>query len=144
MCVPDLRGSQGTFSFFSTETKGDGQAVFVGGEQTVLRRTNGNVIRSRIVGPDHALLRSGGRMTLPFTLTLADDARSAALAIEGLEPLTLPVGEYSDWVELPFAAGLGVKVRGIAKFYLISAAPEVNLYMTPVHIDPEHPAMPIS
>jgi predicted AlkP superfamily phosphohydrolase/phosphomutase len=142
MCVPDLRGSQGTFSFFSTETR-DGQAKFVGGEQTVLRR-NGNAIRSRIVGPDHALLRSGGRMTLPFTLTLAADGRSAELAIEGLDAIPLPVGEYSDWVELPFSAGLGVTVRGIAKFYLISAAPEVNLYMTPIHIDPEHPAMPIA
>jgi predicted AlkP superfamily phosphohydrolase/phosphomutase len=143
MCVPDLRGSQGTFSFFSTETKGDGQAVFIGGEQTVLRRRAG-VIRSRIVGPDHALLRSGGRMTLPFTLVPAADGRSALLAIEGVDAITLVAGEYSEWVELPFKAGLGVTVRGIAKFYLISAAPEVNLYMTPIHIDPEHPAMPIA
>jgi predicted AlkP superfamily phosphohydrolase/phosphomutase len=144
MCVPDLRGSQGTFSFFSTESR-DGEAAFVGGEQTVLRRGKGGQIRSRIVGPDHALLRSGGRMTLPFTLTPATDGSSALLAIEGVDdPLRLAVGEYSDWVELPFAAGLGVTVRGIAKFYLISLAPEVNLYMTPIHIDPEHPAMPIS
>lgn len=143
MCVPDLRGSQGTFSFFSTETR-DGEAAFVGGEQTVLRRKDG-VIRSRIVGPDHALLRSGGRMTLPFTLVPAADGRSAQLAIEGVEePLALAVGEYSDWIELGFKAGLGITVRGIAKFYLISAAPEANLYMTPIHIDPEHPAMPIA
>ncbi|MGH7338667.1 MAG: alkaline phosphatase family protein, partial [Myxococcota bacterium] len=144
MCVPDLRGSQGTFSFFSTETR-DGEAKFVGGEQTALRRGKGGAIRSRIVGPDHALLRSGGRMTLPFTLVPAADGRSARLEIEGVEePLALAVSEYSDWIELPFKAGLGVTVRGIAKFYLISAAPEVNLYMTPIHIDPEHPAMPIS
>jgi predicted AlkP superfamily phosphohydrolase/phosphomutase len=36
MCVPDLRGSQGTFSFFSTESR-EGRAAFTGGEQTVLR-----------------------------------------------------------------------------------------------------------
>jgi len=144
MCVPDLRGSQGTFSFFSTETSGDGQAVFVGGEQTVLRRRDG-VIRSRIAGPDHAMLRSGGRMTLPFTLVPAADGQTALLSIEGVdEAITLALGEYSEWIELPFKAGLGIKVRGIAKFYLISAVPEVNLYMTPIHIDPEHPAMPIA
>jgi hypothetical protein len=143
MCVPDLRGTQGTFSFFSTETK-DGEARFVGGEQTVLRR-RGNAIRSRIVGPDHTMLRSGGRMTLPFTLVPAKDGGSATLEIEGaLEPIQLAVGEYSDWVELAFKAGLGIKVRGIAKFYLVSAQPEVNLYMTPIHIDPENPAMPIA
>jgi hypothetical protein len=142
MCVPDLRGSQGTFSFFSTETKG-GEARFVGGEQTVLRR-RGGVIRSRIVGPDHSMLRSGGRMTLPFTLAPAADGRSAEITIEGVAPITLRLGEYSEWIELAFRAGLGVKARGIAKFYLVSLEPEVNLYMTPIHIDPENPAMPIA
>ncbi len=142
MCVPDLRGSQGTFSYFSTDSR-DGQARFTGGEQTVLRR-KGNVIRSRIVGPDNTMLKSGGRMTLPFTLTIADDARSARLEIEGAEPVGLEVGRYSDWIELRFRAGLGIAVHGIARFYLVSAAPHVNLYMTPIHIDPENPALPIS
>jgi predicted AlkP superfamily phosphohydrolase/phosphomutase len=142
MCVPDLRGSQGTFSFFSTETEGD-EAKFIGGEQTVLRR-KGNVIRSRVVGPDNSMLRSGGRMTIPFTLTIADDGQSAELEFDGGETRTLVLNEYSDWVELSFKAGPGVKVSGIAKFYLISSNPDVNLYMTPIHIDPENPAMPIS
>ena len=142
MCVPDLRGSQGTFSFFSTESEGD-EAKFIGGEQTVLRR-KGNVMRSRVVGPDNSLLKAGGRMTLPFTLTIAEDQQSARLEIDGGEALTLKLNEYSDWVEFTFKAGLGVKVSGIAKFYLISTDPHVNLYMTPIHIDPENPAMPIS
>jgi predicted AlkP superfamily phosphohydrolase/phosphomutase len=142
MCVPDLRGSQGTFSFFSTDSEG-GKARFTGGEQTVLRR-KGNVIRSRIVGPDHSMLASGGRMTLAFSLCIADDRRSARMEIDGIEAFTLDLGQYSGWVELGFKAGPGIKVRGIAKFYLISVEPHVNLYMTPIHIDPENPAMPIS
>ncbi len=142
MCVPDLRGSQGTFSFFSTQTQ-DGEAKFIGGEQTVLRR-RGDTIRSRIVGPDHTMLKAGGRMTLPFTLVLAKDGKSAELSIEGLDPITLKLEEYSDWVELKFDAGLTIKVQGIAKFYLVSTEPEVNLYMTPIHIDPEKHAMPIA
>jgi predicted AlkP superfamily phosphohydrolase/phosphomutase len=139
MCVPDLRGSQGTFSFFSSESDG-GEAKFIGGEQTVLR-PKGNVIRSRIVGPDNP---KGGRMTLPFTLTIAEDRASALLEVDGGETRTLIVNEYSDWVELEFKAGIGAKAAGIAKFYLISTEPHINLYMTPIHIDPENPAMPIS
>lgn len=143
MCVPDLRGSQGTFSFFSTQQSEEGEAAFVGGEQTVLRRGRDGTIRSRIVGPDHTMLRSGGRMTVPFTLTPSGDG--ARLEIEGIEePIELRVGEYSDWVELPFKAGLGITVKGIAKFHLIRTEPELDLYMTPIHIDPENPAMPIS
>ena len=95
MCVPDLRGSQGTFSFFSTETN-DGEAKFIGGEQTVLRANKAGVIRSRIVGPDNSMLKSGGRMTLPFTLEPADDGNERhARRSMASEPITLALGEYS-------------------------------------------------
>jgi predicted AlkP superfamily phosphohydrolase/phosphomutase len=141
MCVPDLRGSQGTFSFFSTETK-EGKAAFTGGEQTVLRRGKDGRIRSRIVGPDNSMLRAGGRMTLPFTLVPGQ--RGARLEIDGGPAVDLEVGRYSDWVTLTFKAALGVTVSGIVRFHLLSVAPEIKLYMTPIHIDPQKPAMPIS
>jgi predicted AlkP superfamily phosphohydrolase/phosphomutase len=141
MCVPDVRGSQGTFSFFSTETRG-GRAAFTGGEQTVLRRGKDGRIRSRIVGPDNSMSRAGGRMTLPFTLLPRESG--ARLEIDGGPTLDLEVGRYSEWVTLTFKAGLGVTVSGIVRFRLVSVTPEVRLYMTPIHIDPEKPAMPIS
>jgi predicted AlkP superfamily phosphohydrolase/phosphomutase len=141
MCVPDLRGSQGTFSFFSTETR-EGKAAFTGGEQTVLRPGKDGRIRSRIVGPDNSMSRDGGRMTLPFTLIPRSDG--ARLEIDGGPAVDLALGRYSEWVTLTFKAGLGVKVSGIVRFNLVSVAPEVRLYMTPIHIDPERPAMPIS
>jgi predicted AlkP superfamily phosphohydrolase/phosphomutase len=143
MCVPDLRGSQGTFSFYSTQQDDHGHPVRTGGEQTVLRR-KGNQIRTRIVGPDNSMLRSGGRMTLPMTIDLAADGQGARIEIEGTEPFDLPLRTYSPWIKLVFRPGLKVKVHGIARFYLNSVEPEVELYMTPIHIDPEHPAMPIS
>jgi predicted AlkP superfamily phosphohydrolase/phosphomutase len=143
MCVPDLRGSQGTFSFFSTENR-DGEAAFTGGEQTVLRRNRQGVIRSRIVGPDNSMEKGRPRMILPFSLTESRDRRTALLEIDGCEPITLELQRYSEWVTLTFSAALGVKVKGIARFYLMSLDPEVRLYMTPIHIDPEKPAMPIS
>ncbi|MDP2305894.1 MAG: alkaline phosphatase family protein [Pseudomonadota bacterium] len=142
MCVPDLRGSQGTFSFFSTANN-EGKAAFTGGEQTVLRR-KGNIIRSRIVGPDNGMVKDGPRMTLPFTITVAPDSTKATIAIDGGESFELALQAYSPWIHLTFSAGMGVNVSGIAKFYLTSISPEVNLYMTPIHIDPENPAMPIS
>jgi len=142
MCVPDLRGSQGTFGFFSTKTS-DGHAAHTGGEQTVLRR-KGDVIRSRIMGPVNGMVRGSPNMTLPFTLTVDADRQGAKLEIEGHPAVRLRLRQYSEWIELTFKAGLGVKVRGIARFYLSSVEPEVEVYMTPIHIDPENPAMPIS
>jgi hypothetical protein len=141
MCVPDLRGSQGTFSFFST-AQNDGKAAFTGGEQTVLRRGKDGRIRSRIVGPDNGMVKDGGRMTLPFTITPNDSG--VRIEIDGGEAFDLPLQTYSPWIHLTFSAGMGVNVAGIARFYLNSVTPDVNLYMTPIHIDPESPAMPIS
>ncbi len=36
-----------------------------------------------------------------------------------------------------------MKVSGLCKFLLLSTAPEFGLYVTPINIDPEHPAMPV-
>jgi predicted AlkP superfamily phosphohydrolase/phosphomutase len=143
MCVPDLRGSQGTFSFFSTKQDEHGHPTHTGGEQTVLRR-QGDRMRTRLVGPDNSLLRSGGRMTLPMTLTVGADRKSLHVEIEGSDAFELPLRAYSPWIRLVFRPALHVKVHGIARFYLNSLDPEVELYVTPIHIDPEHPAMPIS
>jgi predicted AlkP superfamily phosphohydrolase/phosphomutase len=143
MCVPDLRGSQGTFGFFSTATH-DGHAAFTGGEQTVLRRNKAGHIRSRILGPANSMVQGSPAMTIPFTLIEDADRRGARLEIEGCEPFHLPLRTYSPWIALVFKVGLGVKVHGIARFYLTALEPDVNLYMTPIHIDPENPAMPIS
>ncbi len=142
MCVPDLRGSQGTFGFFSTASL-DGQPAFTGGEQTVLRR-KGNVIRSRILGPANGMVQGSPHMTLPFTLTVDEDQRGATFEIDGCDAFHLEPGVYSDWIRLVFKAGLGVKVHGIARVLVTSLQPEVSVYMTPIHIDPENPAMPIS
>ncbi len=136
MCVPDLRGSQGTFGFFSTQSS-DGHAAFTGGEQTVLRRTgDGNRIRTRIMGPDDG---TGGNMTIPMTITVAPDKSSATFEVDGTDAFTLKPREYSEWIDLSFG-----KAKGIARFYITEIDPDFNLYHTPIHIDPENPAMPIS
>ena len=53
-------------------------------------------------------------------------------------------GEYTPWITLTFNAPLGIKVTGIVRFLLTETAPELSLYSTPINIDPEDPALPIS
>src|SRR5436190_10851393 len=52
MCVPDIRGTQGTFSFFTTKARDDGKKT--GGEVQIVER-RGNTIRAELIGPDHPL-----------------------------------------------------------------------------------------
>jgi predicted AlkP superfamily phosphohydrolase/phosphomutase len=62
----------------------------------------------------------------------------------GSEKFTLKVGEYSEWITAEFKAGMGFTAHGICRFYLKELSPEVEVYVTPVNIDPGHPDLPIS
>lgn len=139
MCVPDLRGSQGTFSFYTTRSEADEEHI--GGEQIRVRR-EGDVIRSHLVGPSVSSEGNGGPLKCPFELRITGKDR-AILKVNG-ESISLTRGEYTPWVRVSFRAGPGVKVRGICEFLLQATEPEVELYVTPIQIDPERPAMAIA
>jgi predicted AlkP superfamily phosphohydrolase/phosphomutase len=136
MSVPDLRGTQGSFTFFS-ETIEDGAAT--GGMRVTLRR-DGNRLSGAIPGPDHPLKRGGGNLELPITIDIGD---ASAEWRGGGERVRLVPGKYSEWIPLTFDGGLGTKPRGIVRFRLASLDP-FRLYMTPIQIDPERPSLPIS
>ena len=139
MCVPDLRGTQGMFSFYTTNSESNEEHT--GGERYCVTKNN-NIIEAELVGPESPLLKIKTNLKCPFKVTITDDS-SAELSINGSR-YTLRKNEYSDWVKVQFKAGLGVKVFGICRFLLSSTAPQFQLYVTPIHIDPEKPAMPIS
>ncbi len=139
MCVPDLRGSQGTFSFYSSGEST--QEEHIGGEQIRVKR-EGNLVRSYLVGPDNGLREGAGAMQCPFEVEITGKD-SAVLTVNG-ERVELTCGKYSPWVNVKFKAGLGIKVDGICEFLLQAIEPEFRLYVTPIQIDPAKPAMPIS
>lgn len=138
MCVPDLRGTQGTFSFYSTAAPDE---EHIGGEQIRVQR-EGDTVRSHLIGPPGGGKENGGNMTCPFSVRITGPGK-ALLTING-DTHELKAGEYTSWVNVTFKAGAGVKVRGICEFLLQSTEPEFALYVTPVQIDPNKPAMPIS
>ncbi len=139
MCVPDLRGTQGMFSYYTTEPGGNGRST--AGENFQVRR-NGDTIAGELVGPGDPMLKAGTPLTCPFVVSL-NGPGGAALRIDG-KAVGLKLGEYSDWTRVLFKASLGVRIAGICRFLLKSTTPEFKMYVTPINIDPEKPAMPIS
>jgi predicted AlkP superfamily phosphohydrolase/phosphomutase len=140
MCVPDLRGSQGTFSFYSTRPRD--QQIYEGGEQIQVHR-HGERVVSELVGP--RITRNGSTVTLksPFTLDV-DDGRERVTVTVGDTTFSVGLEEYSPWVTATFDGGFRNKIRGICQFQLRSVRPELELYVTPIQVDPENPAFPIS
>ena len=138
MCVPDLRGTQGTFTHFSSAPPPAGETT--GGLRAPLHPAGGGAWRGEIAGPDDP--RGGGRppLALPLRLTVDAAAETAELALDG-QRVTLRAGAQSPWLRLTFRAGRA-RVRGLCRVRVTSFADPVSLYMTPLHIDPEHPALP--
>ncbi len=139
MCVPDLRGTQGTFAHYRAD---DAPAEeFTGGEQLRLRHVGGDW-HGDLLGPVDSTTSTTDPLTQPFTLR-CDGADAARLRI-GQERLSLSRGTYSPWVNVSFRTAIGIKVRGICQFLLLRSGDRPQLYVTPVQIDPQSPALPIS
>ena len=139
MCVPDLRGSQGMFSYYSTDTGGNGEHT--GGENFHVIR-EGNTIQTQLIGSENPLRKDHSILECPFVVTIMGD-ENAEIKIHGKKH-KLHKNEYSDWIKVDFKAAPGIKVHGICRFLLISTEPEFRLYVTPINIDPEKPVMPIT
>jgi len=138
MCVPDLRGTQGTFSYYTTRPAEEEEHI--GGEQFHVRR-EGDLIRSHLIGPAQPS-GNGGAMQCPFEVRITG-RDEAVLRICG-ESIDLKKGSYTPWVSVEFKGGLGLKVKGICEFLLLATEPEFELYVMPVQIDPDKPVLPIS
>lgn len=125
MCVPDLRGSQGSYTVLTT---GEPEAM-TGGVQGRLVPQGDNSFKGEIPGPDG---------TLPCQVRLSTGGRIPKLSHAG-GSVDLPWNELSPWATLEFTLA-GKKVRGIARFRL-TEGPE--LYCTALHVDPSKPAVPL-
>ena len=136
MCVPDLRGTQGSFTLYSTEPPAEGAPT--GGLRIHVSR-EGNSIRTYLPGP----AVNDVELRAELAVQISEDRQSAQLRI-GSQRARLERGRYSPWIRVEFKQGPLSAVAGICRFLLASVEPEFKLYVTPVNIDPERPAFPIS
>lgn len=147
MCIPDLRGTQGSFTYFTTgrppAESADAAPEQTGGERRHVTVEQG-VIRTSLTGPDSPLRAEAKALEVPFEISAIDPAKKTCLLTIGRKKFELREREYSPWIKLDFKAGFGVAVRGIARFYVTSMQPDFKLYVTPINIDPGKPALPIS
>ncbi len=137
MCVPDLLGTQGTFTYYTTR---QGEPSTRTGGQSVNVTWQSDVIRTWIFGPQHPFRDPPKALKIP--LLLRREQNGLILKIQG-QHYRLSPRTYSPWIRIYFKAA-GMKIRGIVRFYLRATEPELSLYMTPIHLDPERPALPIS
>ncbi len=134
MCVPDLQGTQGSFSFYSTKERGTEEHI--GGQQFRITLRNQNRVESNLKGPPG---KDGHAMTCPFTVLMDYDSGKAKITI-GDDTVEVGVAEYTPWMTVPFDGCQGIVRLRIQQW----DEKGVGIYATPINIDPSSPAMPIS
>ena len=93
-------------------------------------RRNGKALHGTIEGPSNPI-KETGPMKIDFQITPNGADGTATLEIEG-KSHALKRDEYSPWIQLTFRAGMGVNVRGVARFRITATEPEYSVY---VHAD---------
>lgn len=142
METPDLRGTQGTFAFYTDNPAESDRAVSGG----VIRRVAiaAGHAELRIDGPPNALRADGAEVSAGISIDV--DAERPAARIEAGDFVTvLREGEWSDWIPLrfPLIPRLAT-ARGMVRLYVKQLHPRFEIYVSPVNIDPLEQALPIS
>jgi predicted AlkP superfamily phosphohydrolase/phosphomutase len=139
MGVPDLLGTQGTYTIFTTRPTA---SSMTSSTRSVRMRPNreGHIV-TQLEGPAHPLKPEAP----PLSTDLVLDPSGERVRIQlGDSDLELGEGEWSDWVTVKFKYFGPASVKGIVRLYLLSSYPRVQLYVSPIHIDPRDPAVPLS
>lgn len=142
MGTPDLRGTYGTFSFYTDDPVATPGAV-EGGEVIPVQVENSRVT-AHLIGPDNSFRRGHPPATEQFSVAVDPVESVAKVSVQDHE-FVLREGEWSDWVRVEFQLiPFFGDVKGICRFYLKQAHPRFQMYVSPINIDPADPALPIS
>ena len=142
MGTPDLRGTYGTFSFYTDDPTATAGAVE--GGQIIPVQVENSRVSANLIGPDNTFRKGSPAATEPFTVSVDPLEAVAKIAVQDQE-FVLREGEWSDWIRVEFQLiPLFGNVRGMCRFYLKQAHPRFQLYVSPINIDPANPALPIS
>lgn len=142
MNTPDLKGSYGIFSYYTNEAARVIQEAGGGGRVYEVFVV-GNRVEAELPGPANTFRAGAPEATIPFQVFIDPSNAVAKIAIQGHE-FVLKEREWSGWTHVHFNLIPTQSVHGICLFYLKEVRPKFKLYISPIHIDPAHPALPIS
>lgn len=140
MGVWDMRGTEGTYFFYTSNPK-----KFPHARGFILPLTPlNNTHTGELPGPYR--VNEADTLREPFTLSVATDHTTATLTIQNHSHKLTP-NRWSDWISVEFAMGvMGMqKARGVTRV-LLTVTPDDGpaLYVSPLQFDPRSPMYTLS
>jgi predicted AlkP superfamily phosphohydrolase/phosphomutase len=142
MGTPDLRGTLGTFTYFTDDPEELARDV-PGGRIVKVHPENGRFILP-VEGPPNSLRKDLRFATVDLVVEVDAEHKAARLSMGNLDAI-LTQGEWSDWLPADFPLlGWLAGAKGMFRVYAKELHPRLAMYVTPVNIDPRSPDLPIS
>lgn len=139
--VPDLRGSQGTGTFYTQQQ--DAQAKE--NEQLVLLPSTGDFFDTHLIGPRNTRAAPPADSRAEIRVEVDRAAGRMRVHTRGA-PATVELarGEWSPWVRVKFKISALQSVSGQVRFFLRALTPQLEFYVSPANFDPTAPLFPVS
>jgi predicted AlkP superfamily phosphohydrolase/phosphomutase len=169
--LPDIRGTVGTFYYWSTDLSSfeEGSPEFGGYLKRLL--FDGGVSKTYLRGPEspvlkqeEAALRARQKtgalsekeqarlaalkeikdINIPITLNWTENSGRVDIEVQGTK-LSLKQGEWSGWIPLTFSIGPFIpNLHAMTEFFVQRADAELQIYAHPANFDPRNPPIAIS
>ena len=142
MGTPDMKGTFGTFTFFTDDlTEKPGQVP--GGLVVHAPITAGRAVLP-VQGPENSLRKDHAITSVDLIANVDPTADVVRFDIDS-EQVILRQGEWSEWLRTQFPLIPGVKsAAGMFRIYLKQVHPHLRVYVSPVNIDPASPELPLT
>jgi len=143
MGTPDVMGTYGIYHLYTSDEEESRKDLTPNNVFYAYIDEQG-VLEGEIEGPKNDLVPGSDPMVIPFKAYVDRAHHSARIDVGGQEVL-LAEREYSRWVEISFSLGVPLmNLTGMVKFFLLECGERFRLYISPIHISPASPALPIS
>jgi len=142
MGAPDLRGTFGTFTFYTDDPEELSRSLPGGRIVKVPIFQNRTVLE--VEGPLNDLRKDHRRSSVQMTIDV-DPQQPAARLATGDSVAIVRQGEWSGWLRAEFPLiPLLASATGMFRVYAKQLHPRFQLYVSPVNIDPEAQELPVS
>jgi predicted AlkP superfamily phosphohydrolase/phosphomutase len=138
--VPDLRGGQGTGTFYTQDRTQSAKE-----NEQLVQLPSGDNFKTQIIGPRNTRLSPPTDFTIEARVQVDRGANALKIETGGARPgLSVPTKTWSPWVRIKFKLSMLQSVCGLVRFYVRQISPHVEFYASPVNFDPAAPLFPIS
>jgi predicted AlkP superfamily phosphohydrolase/phosphomutase len=142
MGTPDLRGTLGTFSFYTDDPEELSRPV-AGGRIIKVRLEGGHGVL-QVEGPPNTLRKDHAFASANLLVDVDPEYPVARLQM-GDEVKVIREGEWSEWIIgdfslIPYLSS----VSGIFRVYVKRLHPWFELYVSAINVDPVSPALPVA